>query len=135
MKYTLFGVAVVLLFTLIGTAVAQEPVVVANIPFAFTVGHAKFPAGTYTIEQQGMTNDMLIIKGDSGSAMVPVTRAWSPRNSAETALNFVRNGSTYALNEVIADGAGFRWDLPTGHTKAVIAQNGSPVHVAAALAK
>ncbi len=135
MKYTLFGVVTVLLFTLIGTAVAQEPAVVANVPFAFSVGQAKFPAGTYTIKQLGLGSDALIIKGDSASAMVPITRASSPKGSKEVSLKFEPNGSTYALNEVVIDSMGLRWDVPVVNTKAVIARGGSLTNVPAALAK
>ncbi len=135
MKYTLLGVAVVLLFTLIGTAVAQEPAVVANIPFAFTVGHTKLPAGTYTIRQVSMGSDALLIKGESASAMVAVSRDSSPKGSNEVDLKFAENGNSYALNEVVADSLGCRWDVPVTHTNPVIAQSGSPVHVSAALAK
>jgi hypothetical protein len=98
------------------TAKAQAPgkAVVAEIPFAFQIGSYYLPAGTYRIQMQG--NDFLLIKGETGAAVMLVT--WESANgpSTDSAIVFHHYGNQYFLREVRTEGnQGLLW---SGETKA-----------------
>lgn len=80
------------------TAQSSGTAVVANIPFAFQVGSNHMPAGTYKIELQG--DDLLWIKGDSGSSVMMVTRQSPNKSPSDSAVVFHHYGNQYFLREV-----------------------------------
>jgi len=61
-------IAAALLLAAAGTAQAgDEPVVKANVPFAFVVNGHAMPAGKYRIEQDELSPSMLLVRGDQKS--------------------------------------------------------------------
>jgi hypothetical protein len=82
--------------------------VVANIPFAFQIGSSYLPAGTYKVQVQG--NDLLSIRGETGSAVMLVMWESANRPSANSAVVFHHYGSQYFLREVRTEGnQAFLW--------------------------
>lgn len=112
-------VALIVAFTAL---LAQHPVqaqsppttVVANIPFAFQIGASYLPAGTYRVQMKG--DDLLWIKGDSGSAVMLVMRESRNSPASDSAVVFHHYGNRYFLREVRTEGTqDFLW---AGETKA-----------------
>jgi len=79
---------------------AQEAAngVVANIPFAFQIGSYQLPAGKYKVQEQD--NNLLWIKGDSGSAVMLVMTESANKPSTNSAIVFHHYGNKYFLREV-----------------------------------
>jgi hypothetical protein len=93
-----------LMFTVTG-AYAQS-YVKANVPFAFNVGAAQLPAGTYEIRALGQSPNVIMIRNPETSASaLSIARSEGPRN-AESKLVFDRIGSQYFLTEVWKDSGG-----------------------------
>lgn len=93
-----------------GTAQAgTEPVVKANVPFAFVVNGRTMPAGTYRIERDELSPSLLLVRGDQRSnhaaAFVLSSRdgGRDPGGSAPV-LTFKHVENTYQLASV--------WDSP-----------------------
>ena len=78
--------------------------VVANIPFAFQIGSSYLPAGTYKLQLQG--DDLLWVKGNSGSGVMMVMRGEANAPSSKSAIVFHHYGNQYFLREVRTDGNG-----------------------------
>ena len=77
--------------------------VVANIPFAFQIGSAHLPAGTYKIESQ--EEGLLWVRGDSGAGVMLVMRASENKPSADSEIVFHHYGNQYFLREVRTAGS------------------------------
>ena len=71
----------------------------AKVPFAFTVGTAHVPAGTYTVTKQFGTNVVMISNVRTGAAVLALGTAQSPSKITEK-LIFHRDGSHYTLTEI-----------------------------------
>jgi hypothetical protein len=79
----------------------------ADVPFAFNVGAAQLPAGTYEIKalSQG-GNQIMIQNSKTNASAVSIARRDGSRNT-ESKLVFDRIGNQYFLSEVWKDsGAG-----------------------------
>lgn len=106
MKKLLTIIATLSLLTMmeVGTARAQVvDAVVANIPFAFTVGKITLPAGQYTVKPFGsMPENFMAISNQEGKIqqvfMIEDTQANKPPHQAE--LIFHRVGGQYFLYKV-----------------------------------
>ena len=101
---TVFAGAILL--SVAGTAQAgMEPVVKANVPFAFVVNGRTMPAGKYRIERDELSPSLLLIRGDQRSnhaaAFVLSTRdgGRDPNGSAPV-LTFKHVENTYQLTSV-----------------------------------
>jgi len=83
---------------------AQETDTITNVPFAFTVGQATLPRGTYRLSRLSGHLDVFEITGDRHSAIVisqpesPVGKDDNPR------LVFHRYGDSYFLREICLPG-------------------------------
>ena len=111
-------VALIVAFsTLVGApcavrAQAVNTSVIAHIPFAFQIGSSYLPAGTYRVQMQG--NDMLSIRGETGSAVMLVMWESANRPSGNSAVVFHHYGSQYFLREVRTEGnQAFLWSSET----------------------
>ena len=72
----------------------------ADVPFAFNVGTAQLPAGTYEVRVLANSPYQMIIQnGATRASAVSIARREGPRN-AESKLGFDRIGSQYFLTEV-----------------------------------
>ncbi len=129
MKFRWFGPLVVsfLLLMLAGSAMAQEPVLVFNASFPFVIHRTTMPAGSYTVTE--IKPDLLFIKGDSASYILPVIPDESPKPEAVADVTFVRSGNTYVLSHI--NDFDWRWDVSVGKPKA----NSGSVQVAAVQGK
>jgi hypothetical protein len=80
---------------------AQEPVL-ANIPFAFTVGNVTLPAGEYRVEKVQDSSPALLIQGtDRGASIIVMTSAVEVNApQAQTKLIFLRHGKRCFLSQV-----------------------------------
>ena len=110
-------IALIVAFTtLVGqpfaNAQAVKTPVIANIPFSFQIGSSYLPAGTYRVQMRG--EDMLLIKGESGSAVMLVVWESGNQPSSNSAIVFHHYGNQYFLREVRAEGnQAFLWSNET----------------------
>ena len=79
----------------------------ADVPFAFNVGAAQLPAGTYEIKALSQSGNQIMIQNSKTNASaVSIARRDGSRNT-ESKLVFDRIGNQYFLSEVWKDsGAG-----------------------------
>jgi hypothetical protein len=80
------------------TGAYAQSYVKADVPFAFNVGMAQLPAGTYQIRVVGQ-NEIMIQNGGSKAAALSSARRDPPRNT-KSKLVFHRIGNQYFLAEV-----------------------------------
>jgi hypothetical protein len=72
----------------------------ANVPFAFNVGGAQLPAGTYEIRVLSESpNEIMIRNTETTAAALSIARSEDSRNP-ESKLVFDRIGSQYFLTQV-----------------------------------
>lgn len=92
---------------------AQEPIL-ANIPFAFTVGNMTLPAGEYRVEKlQDSSPALLIQRTDRGASMIVITFAVEVHApQAQTKLIFYRYGKQCFLSQVWTAGNARGRELP-----------------------
>ena len=79
-------------------AIAQQPGLIAHIPFDFTVGNTWMPAGDYTISSP--THFLLELKSSSNVALVASSQSYDESNSGSK-LVFDRYSDQYFLHEVL----------------------------------
>lgn len=97
---TLALFSTVCLTTWIGAA-AQEPRMTANIPFDFTVGHTKMPAGKYRISSPADWVLRLQSADDTSAANIVSLRSGeAPGTTSE--LVFRKYGDRYFLHRVVS---------------------------------
>jgi hypothetical protein len=112
---------------------AQEPVL-ANIPFAFTVGNVTLPAGEYRVEKiRDSSPALLIERTDRGASIIVVTSAVEVnRPQAQTKLIFHRFGKQCFLSQVWTAGNARGRELPTSRKekeRGLLARNEAPEQV------
>jgi hypothetical protein len=96
----------VILLSVTGTAQAgMEPVVKADVPFAFVVNGHSMPAGKYRIERDELSPSLLLIRGDQknnhAAAFVLSIRDGGRDPSGSTpVLTFKHVENTYQLTSV-----------------------------------
>jgi hypothetical protein len=101
-------VALSLLLTAAGAAAQSS--VQANIPFAFRVGTAQLPAGTYRIKAAGQS----LILASNGETMKSVYAQVQSEGPSRTSAKLVFHhlGNQYFLAEVWGDAGDQRMSLP-----------------------
>jgi len=99
----------------------------ANIPFDFTVGEKKLPAGKYSVRraQETSGDKVLQISGTDGSVIVnrfsiPVV-TFKPKNQGS--LVFHRYGDDYFLSQIWPAGASTGRALPKSHAERELERN------------
>jgi hypothetical protein len=97
-----------------GSALAQDHVVKATVPFSFTVGDRTLPSGTYTISS-GMTSpDVLEIRNwDKKVAILSLGRPDQNNPRHENSLVFHKYGSQYFLSDIRSERDTMNIHLPT----------------------
>ena len=102
MKRNLIGIlSLVVMATLISaTGAYAQSFAKADVPFAFTVGSAQLPAGTYEISSSNAVATAIVIQNQetSAAALSTVGREY-PRNTSAK-LVFHRVGNQYFLAEI-----------------------------------
>jgi hypothetical protein len=71
----------------------------ANVPFAFTVGSAHVPAGTYSIKKDSDTNLIVVSNVKTGASVLALVRPVSPSKTTEK-LVFHHVGNQYTLTQI-----------------------------------
>jgi hypothetical protein len=84
----------------------------ANVPFAFNVGGAQLPAGTYEIKVLSQSPYKIMIENETRAAAVSVARREGPSNT-ESKLVFNHVDNQYFLSEVWKDSAAGGMIVPT----------------------
>ena len=112
------------------TVRAQEPVL-ANIPFAFTVGSAALPAGEYRVDK--VRDGVLLIRCTEGKPAIMAMTLPASSNGPQdkTRLIFHRYGNRYFLAQVWSAGGSGR-ELPESaqeKEQALAAHNATPEQV------
>ncbi len=99
----------------------------AKVPFAFTVGTAHVPAGTYTVKKQFGTNVVMISNVRTGAAVLVLGNAESPSKIAEK-LIFHRDGSHYTLTEIWGAAGSNGMTIPAARQKHQLEVASGPVN-------
>jgi len=112
---------------------AQEPVL-ANIPFAFTVGNMTLPAGEYRVEKVQESSPALLIRRTDGSASMIVVPFAVAVNAPQpqTKLIFHRYANGYFLSQIWTEGKTRGSELPKSpkeKDQGLLAHNESPNQV------
>jgi hypothetical protein len=106
MRRNLIGIlSLVVMSLMINAAAYAQSNVRANVPFAFQVGSAQLPAGTYTVNAVGLSAVEIQNPQTGAGAMSIVRREYE--NDSAAKLVFHRLGNQYFLAE-ICTGAGTR---------------------------
>ena len=112
---------------------AQEPVL-ANIPFAFTVGNMTLPAGEYRVEKvRDSAPALLIQRTDGGASIIVITYAVEANApQAQTKLIFRRHAKQCFLSQVWTAGNARGRELPNSRKEkdqGLLARNETPEQV------
>jgi hypothetical protein len=102
MKRNLIGILslVVLSVLISSTGAFAQAYAKADVPFAFFVGSAQLPAGTYEVRTLGASNSSIVIQNhETSAAAMSIAGREQPRNTSAK-LVFHRVGNTYFLTEV-----------------------------------
>ena len=87
---------------------AQERIV-ANVPFAFTVGNAQLPAGSYLVTERFDDPSIVTIVSQDGRHVAnTLTIAGSPGSRPQASLVFEKFEGQYFLQRVTGDGGSER---------------------------
>jgi len=113
-KYTQLVTALAAVAAFVTAAPAQaqpEDHLIARVPFAFTVGQANLPSGTYDLSRMNEHREMLVLRGNQTGALVRVNEESLPHTNAAPSLVFHRYGTQYFLREIRWEDTA-RLDLP-----------------------
>jgi hypothetical protein len=105
-------------FAMAGTSFAQSNGVQATVPFDFTVGNKLFPSGTYTIKQESMNANVVLIKShDKPIAVLSLVHRDSNKSSNGGQLLFHKYGGQYFLREILCEQADMNVEIPPSKTE------------------
>jgi hypothetical protein len=104
--FTMLALTVALALATAAASNAQSAnKVVADIPFAFTVGDQSMPSGQYAVrEANSLGNALMIQSNDAKSSVIRLTHSIRPDTSKSARLVFHRYGERYFLAEVWGGG-------------------------------
>jgi hypothetical protein len=102
MKRNLIGILTLVVMTLLisSTGAFAQAYAKADVPFAFKVGSAELPAGTYEIRTIGAGNSSIVIQNRETSAAAMSTAGREQPRNTNAKLVFHRVGNSYFLAEV-----------------------------------
>jgi hypothetical protein len=105
-------------FALAGTSFAQSNGVRATVPFDFTVGSKLLPSGTYTIQTNSTSPNVIMIRShDKPLATLSLVHQDSNKSPNGGKLLFHKYGGQYFLSEILCDQAGMNVELPPSKTE------------------
>jgi len=124
MKRNLIGtLSLVVLSVLISsTGAFAQSYAKADVPFAFTVGSAQLPAGTYEVKSIGAGNSSIAIQNSETSATAMSNARREQPRSTRAKLVFHRVGNTYFLAEVWRDSTAEGMILPASRQEKELAK-------------
>ena len=127
MKRNLFGILITLtLALLISVPLSAQTIAKATVPFDFTVGQTKMPAGTYEISP--LSHAILIMDRKTAKSVLSLFNSEEPsRGDSTPRLVFHRYGDKYFLSQVSRGNGGAVMQLPTSKLEAEVRIAGSSV--------
>ena len=115
MKRNLITIVLLVVISLMcnATSAFAQAYAKANVPFAFNVGGAQLPAGTYEIKVLSQSPyEIMIENSETRAAAMSIARREGPRNT-ESKLVFNRIDNRYFLSEVWKGSAAAGMIVPT----------------------
>jgi len=105
------------------SAYAQEELVVANVPFDFTINGKTLPAGEYVISPVGVSTNVVSInsRGQHIAMLGMPVRCEASEASAKTKLVFNHRGSRYFLKQIWVRGYKAGREFPQGALESELA--------------
>jgi hypothetical protein len=102
MKRNLIGILSLVVMTVLisSTGAFAQSYAKADVPFAFSVGSAQLPAGTYDIRTVGPGNSSIAVQNHETSAAAMSNAGREQPRNASPKLVFHHVGNTYFLAEV-----------------------------------
>lgn len=104
MKNTIVRVSLLAFLTLASVAAGRAEThnrLEVKVPFDFTIGAVRLPAGSYWIEEYGSTGLLKVTSMDrSGVAFIVSRPAETEKHGAAPALTFEKRGSTNVLSAI-----------------------------------
>jgi len=127
MKRNLFGILTTLtLALLISVPLSAQTIAKATVPFDFTVGQTKMPAGTYEISP--LSHAILIMDRKTAKSVLSLFNSEEPsRGDSTPKLVFHRYGDKYFLSQVSRGNGGAVMQLPTSKLEEEVRIAGSSV--------
>ncbi len=124
MKRNLVGTLslVVLAVLISSTGAFAQAYAKASVPFAFAVGSAQLPAGTYEIKTLGQGNSSFVIQNAETSAAAMSTAGREQPHNASAKLVFHRVGNAYFLAEVWRSSSAEGMIIPTSKQEKELAK-------------
>jgi hypothetical protein len=101
MKRNIFGALMTLIVAFsiaVPVVQAQQTIMTANVPFAFSVGDKRLPAGAYAVRE--MDRATLIQSADSANSVLGIYYYAGPSKTDETKLVFNKVGNHYFLAQI-----------------------------------
>jgi hypothetical protein len=127
MKRNLFGILTTLtLALLISVPLSAQTIAKATVPFDFTVGQTKMPAGTYEISP--LSHAILIMDRKTAKSVLSLFNSEEPsRGDSTPKLVFHRYGDKYFLSQVSRGNGGAVMQLPISKLEEEVRIAGSSV--------
>ena len=127
MKRNLFGILTTLtLALLISVPLSAQTIAKATVPFDFTVGQTRMPAGTYEISP--LSHAILIMDRKTAKSVLSLFNSEEPsRGDSTPKLVFHRYGDKYFLSQVSRGNGGVVMQLPTSKLEEEVRIAGSSV--------
>ena len=127
MKRNLFGILTTLtLALLISVPLSAQTIAKATVPFDFTVGQTRMPAGTYEISP--LSHAILIRDSKTAKGVLSLFNSEEPSRGVRTPkLVFHRYGDKYFLSQVSRGNGGAVMQLPTSKLEEEVRIAGSSV--------
>jgi len=89
---------------------AQQTIMTANVPFAFSVGDKQLPAGAYAVHE--MNRATLIQSADSANGVLGIYNYAGPSKADETKLVFDKVGDHYFPAQIWTSARGPGLQIP-----------------------
>ena len=101
MKRNLIGILTLVVMTVLisSTSAYSQAYAKADVPFAFKVGNAQLPAGTYDVKIGTSGGTIMVQNDETSSAAMAIARHEYPRDT-DAKLVFHRVGNQYFLAEI-----------------------------------
>jgi hypothetical protein len=96
----LIAIALLAVAGLAGSARAQQPEIVATVPFEFVVGATTLPAGTYTVSRTSSldVSPLLVANRDHGAYLIPT--ALDGTQVGDATLTFDQIAGEHVLSQI-----------------------------------
>jgi hypothetical protein len=118
--FPMLAVAVILLA--VGSSFAQTTNVIADVPFAFSIGDQSVPAGHYELQSFSGEGILALRRGNEHMGLVS-THSIQSATASGGRLIFQRYGDRYFLRQIWMPGSNSGRELPTTKLEKELASN------------